>query len=137
MAMCPEERRFYYDSPFPPSRWAYRGFYRNLGPLRSLVFKLALDTGATDTMVDANRLTSLGYNLSEFPLVKIMTANGTAQVPNLTVARISALGQERTDFPLLAHTLPPTATVDGVLGLDFLRGHVLNIDFRLGKLTLE
>jgi hypothetical protein len=52
------------------------------------------------------------------------------------VARISSLGQDRTAFPVLAHTLPPSAAVDGVLGLDFLRGHALNIDFRTGQITL-
>lgn len=62
------------------------------GLLRSLVFKLALDTGATDTMVDADRLRSLGYDLSDRPLVKMMTAKGIVQVPDLTVARIKALG---------------------------------------------
>lgn len=123
--------------PFRPRSGHIVVFTEIWGPLRSLVFKLALDTGATDTMVDADRLRSLGYDLSDRPLVKMTTANGIVQVPDLTVARIKALGQEHTEFPILAHSLPPTATVDGVLSLDFLRGHVLNIDFRLGKLTLN
>jgi hypothetical protein len=39
-------------------------------------------------------------------------------------------------FPIIAHTLPPSATVDGLLGLDFFRGQQLNIDFRRGEITL-
>ena len=50
---------------------------------------------------------------------------------------IRALGQERTNFPLLGHTLPPSASIDGLLGLDFLRGQVLNIDFRQGTISLS
>ena len=42
----------------------------------------------------------------------------------------------RIGFPLLAKALPPEAGVDGLLGLDFLRGHVLTLDFRTGVLTL-
>ena len=108
------------------------------GPSKTLVFKLALDTGATDTMVSADLLTEIGYDLSQVPhSVTITTGSGLIQVPEFPVARIEALGQERADFYLLAHNLPPNATVDGVLGLDFLRGHLLTIDFRLGRLTLE
>ena len=107
------------------------------GPLDSHVFYLALDTGATDTLVSAQLLSRIGYDLSAQPLAKIRTGGGIIQAPDITVSRLESLGQSRTDFPLLAHDLSPKATVDGVLGLDFLRGHVLNIDFRLGRLTLN
>jgi hypothetical protein len=38
---------------------------------------------------------------------------------------------------VLCHTLPPSATVDGVLGLDFMRGSRLLVDLRIGEVTLE
>ena len=107
------------------------------GPLESHIFYLALDTGATDTMVSAQLLDKIGYDLSAQPLAVIRTAGGVIQTPDITVSRLESLGQSRVDFPLLAHDLSPKANVDGVLGLDFLRGHVLNIDFRLGKLSLD
>ncbi len=50
---------------------------------------------------------------------------------------ILALGREFAQLPVLAHTLPPSAGVDGVLGLDFLRGQLLTIDFPNGRLTLD
>ncbi len=34
------------------------------------------------------------------------------------------------------HTLPPSAGVDGLLGLDFFRGERLTVDFRTGRLIL-
>ena len=88
-------------------------------------------------MVSAKLLSDIGYDINSPSLVQIMTGNGIVEVPDLQVSRLMALGQERTGFSVLAHELSPKATIDGVLGLDFLRGHVLNIDFRLGKLTLE
>ena len=41
------------------------------------------------------------------------------------------------NFPVLCHDLPSTVTVDGVLGLDFLRGGRLKVDFRAGLLSLD
>lgn len=64
------------------------------------------------------------------------TGSGVEFAALVSISRIVALGRELTDFPVLAHTLPPSAGVDGVLGLDFLRGQVLRIDFQNGRLTL-
>jgi len=50
------------------------------------------------------------------------TGSGVEYAPLLLVRRVEALGQGRTDFPVVAHTLPPSASVDGLLGLDFFRG---------------
>jgi predicted aspartyl protease len=107
------------------------------GPGGKVGLRLALDTGATDTAISALPLRTAGYEPGASPTqVEITTGSGVEHVPVLTVARLSALGQGRTAFPVLAHTLPPSAAVDGVLGLDFLRGHALNIDFRTGQITL-
>jgi hypothetical protein len=69
--------------------------------------------------------------------VQITTASGIEFVPRLTVERIEALKQGRSPFQILCHTLPPTTLVDGVLGLDFLRGHRLVVDFRKARITLK
>jgi hypothetical protein len=58
-------------------------------------------------------------------------------MPRLKLQKIAVLGQDRTDFEVLCHTLPASMTVDGVLGLDFLRGHVLTVDFKAGLITLS
>ena len=65
------------------------------------------------------------------------TGSSVEYVPTLPLSRIVALGQERQQFPVLCHTLPPSATIDGLLGLDFLRGQELMLDFRKGRLTLS
>jgi len=61
---------------------------------------------------------------------------GVEFVPRVSLHKIVALGQERTNFPVLGHTLPPSASIDGVLGLDFVRGQTLTVVFRTGTITL-
>lgn len=101
------------------------------------ILSLALDTGATSTLVNQSRLMQLGYDPSTVPdRLQIITGSGIEFVPQIAVSKIAALGQERPNFLVLAHTLPPSATVDGLLGLDFFRGQNLIIDFRSGRITL-
>jgi aspartyl protease family protein len=98
---------------------------------------LALDTGATNTVISAAAITQLGYDLTASTgQHQILTASGVVSVPQMIVVKITALGKTRTDFPIMAHNLPPSASVDGVLGLDFLRGYILHIDFQQGTIDL-
>lgn len=107
------------------------------GPSSSILLRLALDTGATSTLINAGPLTAIGYEPSLAPLhVQVTTGSGVEYMPRLLLSRFKVMGQERFDFPVLAHSLPPGTGVDGLLGLDFLRGQELNIDFRNGRLTL-
>jgi predicted aspartyl protease len=102
------------------------------------MLRFALDTGATATVVNTALLVIVGYDPATAPVrLQMTTGSGVEYVPRLPVDRISALGQERLEFPVLAHTLPPSASVDGLLGLDFLRNQELNIDFRNGLITLQ
>ncbi len=108
------------------------------GPSGSIVLRLALDTGATGTMINVAPLTTIGYDPSLAPdRVQVTTGSGVEYAPRLSVLGIKALGQERQDFPVLAHTLPPSASIDGLLGLDFLRGQVLRINFQRGIVVLS
>lgn len=107
------------------------------GPSGNGLLRLALDTGATSTLVNQSRLMQLGYDPALAPdRFQITTASGIEFVPRIALSKITALGQERTNFPVLCHTLPPSAGIDGVLGLDFFRGQILTIDFRNGQITL-
>jgi hypothetical protein len=89
------------------------------GPGGSGILRLALDTGATKTLINAGMLLSVGLD------------------PALSPDRVHALGKTLVDFPVICHTLPPSANVDGLLGLDFIRGQILHIDFQSGQLHLE
>jgi predicted aspartyl protease len=107
------------------------------GPSGSIGLRLALDTGATRTAINRDMLVLAGYDPAQASgQAHLTTASGTATAPPIAVTRIKALGQERTSFLVLCHTLPTGITIDGLLGLDFLRGQVLMIDFRAGSITL-
>ena len=89
-------------------------------------------------MVNIGLLAAIGYDPALAPdRVQVTTGSGVEYVPRLPVSRLKSLGQERTNFPILGHTLPPSASIDGLLGLDFLRGRVLNLDFGRGTITLS
>ena len=108
------------------------------GPSADVALKLALDTGASQTMVNVLPLTVAGYLLdAATEYVEITTGSGVVYTPRIPVLRISALGNEQTELPVLAHTLPPSAAIDGVLGLDFMQGKVLRVDFRRSLISLQ
>lgn len=107
------------------------------GPLGCIQARFALDTGAVTTTIRTGILEEIGYNLS-LPAgqTRIVTGSRIETVPVLVLSQITALGQTKTDMPMLSYTLPAAANIDGVLGLDFLREQTLTIDFRQGLLTL-
>ena len=108
------------------------------GPSGSAVLRLALDTGATSTVVNVGLLVAIGYDPALAPdRVQVTTGSGVEFAPRIALQRVAALGQDRTNFSVLGHTLPPSAGVDGLLGLDFLRGQLLTVDLRTGQVTLD
>ncbi len=107
------------------------------GPAGTAVLRLALDTGATGTLINVGMLVVLGYDpalVSE--RIQVTTGSSVEFVPCVTLRKITALGQQRTHFPVLCHTVPPSAGIDGLLGLDFVRGQTLTVDFRSGTIKL-
>jgi predicted aspartyl protease len=66
------------------------------GPSGSIVLRLALDTGATATMVNVGPLAAVGYDPSlAVARVQVTTGSGVEYVPRIEVSRIKVLGQER------------------------------------------
>lgn len=108
------------------------------GPAGNAVLRLALDTGATGTLINVAMLVSIGYDPALVAdRFQITTGSGVEYVPRVTLQKITALGQQKFDFPVLCHTLPPSAGIDGVLGLDFLRDQTLTLDFLGGQITVS
>ena len=105
------------------------------GPVHA---RLALDTGATMTVIDSDTLRLAGISLApDQPSIRITTGSGVIHAPRVRVSRLLALQQERQDFQVVSHTMPSGAGVDGVLGLDFMRGQRLTVDFRAGEVSLN
>ena len=108
-----------------------------IGPSGSAILRLALDTGATTTLVNVGMLVALGCDPAMAPeQVQITTGSGVELAPIVSLEQVSALGRTRSDFVVLGHTLPASSGIDGLLGLDFFRDRVLTLDFRLGEMAL-
>ena len=72
------------------------------GPHGSIVLRLALDTGATSTLLNVGVLTTIGYDPSLAPdRVQVTTGSGVEFAPKIPLG-IKCLGQERKDNKLLA-----------------------------------
>ncbi len=124
--------------PFDPNEGLVLVRAELFGPSGSSVLRLALDTGATNTVINAGVLLAVGYDPGgAADRVQITTGSGVEYVPRVEVSSIVALGTERSNFPVLSHTLPPSAGIDGILGLDFLRGMSVTLDFRTGSLRIS
>ena len=107
------------------------------GPAGSANLKLVLDIGATRSLIDLTTLLLLGFDPAQSPQrIQMTTGSSVEVVPVVVLTRLSALGQHRFGFPVMAHALPKGSDVDGLLGLDFLRGHVLTIDFQASWINL-
>ena len=107
------------------------------GPGGDTIVRLALDTGATRTLIVPSILSLIGCDpsaSSEFR--KAATVSGVEYAPLVQVNMVEAIGHRRENLSVLCQSLPANVGVDGLLGLDFLRGMELNIDFRMGKLSL-
>ena len=108
------------------------------GPAGDTVVRMALDTGATGSLVNWDVAVFLGYDPAVVTeRIQMTTGSGVEFVPQIIVEKIKAFGLVRQNFPVLCHTLPPSATVDGLIGLDFFRGQRLIVDFREGLVTVE
>jgi len=124
--------------PFDPQAGLIVVSVRLWGPDGDTIAHLALDTGATGSLLNWDIAVLLGYDpATTRERIRVTTVSGVEFAPQIVVRKVEALGRERTDFPIVCHTLPPSAGVDGVLGLDFFRGARLILDFRQGLVTVE
>ena len=108
------------------------------GPLGRMNVRLALDTGATRTTIDPSRLSAVGIEIdTASSSQQVTTASGVETVRLIRIPLVRSLGIVREDLSVLAHRLPATAKFDGMLGLDFLRGRRISIDFRDGLIEIN
>lgn len=123
---------------FDPNRRLIAVVAHLYGPSGDAVVRLALDTGASSSVINESMIRLIGHDpASAVRRIRITTGSGVISAPCLSIDRLEALGHTRRDFSIICHTLPPSASVDGVLGLDFFRDQRLTIDFRAGLILLE
>ena len=108
------------------------------GPGGDTVVNLALDTGATWTLVSWETAVLVGYDPASIrQRTPITTGSGVEYCPKLVIRGVEALGKTVKDLEVLCHTLPPTSRVDGLLGLNFLRRFNVGLNFKKGYITFR
>ncbi len=99
--------------------------------------KMAVDTGATYTMIPWEIAEALGYRPDiSSQRITLVTASGVERVPLIKVDIIRILGKEIRDIEIVCHDLPARSYVDGLLGLRSLRELKAKIDFDKGTLEI-
>lgn len=100
------------------------------GPTGRLLIHMALDTGATYTIVPAGTLRAIGYDPAACPhRIEFIAAGSVERRPLLTVRAASAFGVRIQRLQVVCHDLPPRSPVRGLLGLNFLKHLSLHLDF--------
>jgi predicted aspartyl protease len=125
------------STPFAPAARSVLIPITLFGSRAGHVFQFMIDTGATRTCIRPELLRRLGID-PDRPVsqIRIRSATGGGNASLFRVARVVALGQTRTDFPIAAQDLPLSVAADGLLGLDFYRGLILRLDFAHGRASL-
>lgn len=88
-------------------------------------------------MIRTATLVTLGYDPALGERLAMTTASGIEYVPRVRLNRLHAIGVEHEALSVVAHTLPASSIVQGLLGLDFFRGRRLEVDFRRGTVNVE
>ena len=95
-----------------------------------LSLKMAVDTGATYTMIPTEVAIAIGCDpLRSRRKIEITTGSGIEYVPVVAVPKFRAFGIELKNMDVVCHNLPPQSPVEGLLGLNFLKKAKLIIDF--------
>jgi len=99
--------------------------------------KMAVDTGATYTMIPWEIAEALGYRPDiSSQRITLVTASGVERVPLIKVDIIRIIGKEIRDTEIVCHDLPARSYVDGLLELRSLRELKAKIDFDKGTLEI-
>lgn len=108
----------------------------NTDTFRNLI--VALDTGATTTVIPTAVALALGYDLSNPKgQIGLLTASGAASAKVITVRKLTAIGETVEDIEVLCHNLPGNSAIKGLLGLNFLKHFNVNISFSTGTIELH
>lgn len=106
------------------------------GPKTELFLKMALDTGATYTMVPFEAAEAIGCSPSRSQRkIEITMGSGIEYVPIITVPKFRAFGIEIKNMEVICHNLPTPCPVEGLLGLNFFKEAKIIINF--SKNTIE
>jgi predicted aspartyl protease/SH3-like domain-containing protein len=96
--------------------------------------KLALDTGATITVVSRRIASSLA--LSPLGASRVGTVGGVVTLPLARLRSLKVGDAEVQDLVVSIHDFSPDPRIEGLLGLDFLKNFHVSLDVRRSLLVL-
>ncbi len=103
---------------------------------QSIISKLAVDTGASFTMISVETALSIDIDPSNAARhIEITTASGVIFAPVIKIPSFECFGIKIKNLEVICHNLPPESCVEGLLGLNFLKAAKVIIDF--SKNTIE
>ena len=101
---------------------------------------LALDTGATHTVIDLTLMMLNGYDLTKVVrTVEFETAKGSISAYIFRIPTLTALGRTIRNIEVSSYDFVGNNVIfdiDGVLGLDFFKGTELIVNFRTHNISL-
>ena len=96
-------------------------YARITGPKGSRLSRLALDTGATTTMVPPKAALAIGVNPARSTTFRdTLTASGKELTPIVVIPSFHVFEHTFRHLAVACHELPAESPIDGLLGLDVL-----------------
>lgn len=84
--------------------------------------RMILDTGCDVTMIPPDLVLALGCRFADpDKRIPIITASSLEYLQVAVIPTIACLGQTVKNLEVVCHRLPAESTVQGLIGLDFLR----------------
>ena len=113
-------------------------YARLKGPRGSRLLRMALDTGATTTMIPPKAALAIGINPARSSVLReTLTASGKELIPLIAVPELRIFERTLRRVSVACHELPSESPVDGLLGLDLLTRIHAVLDLRKRSLRLS
>ena len=104
-------------------------------------FTLALDTGATHTVIDLTVMLMNGYHFQDsVGIVEFETAKGVVSAYIFKIETLKILGIVKRNIEVASYDFIGNNVIldiDGVVGLDFFKNTALTINFRKSTIRLN
>lgn len=108
------------------------------GPKGKREIDAILDTGAVYTSVSWDIAKDIGYDPAVSERRKeIITANGVIEVPLIRIDSVSIRELEARNVDTICHNIPEISTVNGLIGLSFLKNFNIQMNFKDGRMRIE
>lgn len=108
------------------------------GPEGNQILHMAIDTGATYTIIPVETAILIGCNpVIPFRRIEIIMGGSTEYLPMVKVPEVKAFGAKLEKIEVICHNLPPKSPVHGLLGLNILRHFDLFFKFKNNVLEIS